>query len=150
MKQWMIAITLTAITGPLAYDGVYAQSTNLTPEQRQEVRKLFKGWSQEHGAEVFMGDTSKTSINYGDNFSGSTDLQGEWTTYAKPFLKAPNAVIGGYIDFTVSDCNGSSQDCSRGLEFDQERFIPFFYSQVTDRLSVAVELEIEHGGPHSF
>ena len=25
----------------------------------------------------------------------------------------------------------------KGLEFDQERFVPFFYSQVTDRLSVA-------------
>ena len=41
----------------------------------------------------------------------------------------------------------TARDCREGLEFDQERFVPFFYSQVTDRISVAAELEIEHGGP---
>jgi hypothetical protein len=34
--------------------------------------------------------------------------------------------------------NGSSS-------FDQQRFVPFFYSDITDRLKVAAELEIEHG-----
>src|SRR5881409_1160076 len=29
--------------------------------------------------------------------------------------------------------------------FDQQRFVPFFYSDVTDRLKVASEVEIEHG-----
>jgi hypothetical protein len=29
--------------------------------------------------------------------------------------------------------------------FDQQRFVPFFYSDITDRLKVAAELEIEHG-----
>ena len=84
----------------------------------------------------------------GDWVTGGSVLEGGRTVYAKPFVRAPKTIIGGYIDFTISDCNNAgSRDCSEGLEFDQERFVPFFYSQVTDRLSVAVELEIEHGGP---
>ena len=50
------------------------------------------------------------------------------------------------MDFEVTDCNGSAKDCSEGLEFDQVRFIPFIYSQVTDRIQVAAEIEFEHGG----
>jgi len=84
----------------------------------------------------------------GDWVTGGSVLEGGRTVYAKPFVRAPKTIIGGYIDFTISDCNNAgSRDCSEGLEFDQERFVPFFYSQVTDRLSVAAEVEIEHGGP---
>ncbi len=83
-----------------------------------------------------------------DWVTGGSVLEGGRTVYAKPFVRAPKTIIGGYIDFTISDCNNANaRDCSEGLEFDQERFVPFFYSQVTDRLSVAAELEIEHGGP---
>ncbi len=86
----------------------------------------------------------------GDWVTGGSVLEGGRTVYAKPFVRAPKTIVGGYIDFTISDCNNAgSRDCSEGLEFDQERFVPFFYSQVTDRLSVAAEVEIEHGGPQS-
>ena len=103
-----------------------------------------------------MGDTTRDQPRYGVDFSGGTGLQGGRTIYARPFVKAPKTIIGGYIDFTISDCDGKpgakhnangSRDCRNGIDFDQERFVPFFYSQVTDRLSVAAELEIEHGGP---
>ena len=93
---------------------------------------------------------SKAQIQQGgvDWVTGGSVLQGGRTIYAKPFVRAPKTIIGGYIDFTISDCTyGGSRDCREGLEFDQERFVPFFYSQVTDRLSVAAEVEIEHGGP---
>ncbi len=101
-----------------------------------------------------LGQTSQTQrrIQQGsrDVMTGGNVLQGGRTVYAKPFVRAPKTIVGGYIDFTISDCNNAgSRDCSEGLEFDQERFVPFFYSQVTDRLSVAAEVEIEHGGPQS-
>ncbi len=86
----------------------------------------------------------------GDWVTGGSVLEGGRTVYAKPFVRVPKTIVGGYIDFTISDCNNANaRDCSEGLEFDQERFVPFFYSQVTDRLSVAAEVEIEHGGPQS-
>ena len=99
-----------------------------------------------------VGQTKKSQkrLNLGskDWVTGGSVLEGGRTIYAKPFVRSPKTIIGGYIDFTISDCNNAnSRDCSEGLEFDQERFVPFFYSQVTDRISVAAEMEIEHGGP---
>lgn len=95
-----------------------------------------------------MGDTTKQSIRYGQEFSGGTGLQGGRTIYARPFVKVPKTILGGYIDFTYSKCGGGgARDCDKVGGFDQERFVPFFYSQITDRLSVAAELEVEHGGP---
>ncbi len=99
-----------------------------------------------------LGQTNQTQqriqLGSGNSITGGSVLEGGRTVYAKPFVRAPKTIIGGYIDFTISDCNNANtRDCSEGLEFDQERFVPFFYSQVTDRLSVAAEVEIEHGGP---
>ena len=139
-----------------------------TPAQMEQIHKMFEKWyserqKMEKGAPAAarppmapppkeisspaMGDTSKQSIRYGTDFSGGSGLQGGRTIYAKPFVKAPKTIIGGYIDFSLTRCSGGSRDCRSRLEFDQERFVPFFYSQVTDRLSVAAELEVEHGGP---
>lgn len=142
-----------------------------TPAQMEQIRKMFEKWYSERqkmdrGAPAAppvaappmapppkeisapaMGDTSKQSVRFGTDFSGGSGLQGGRTIYAKPFVKAPKTIIGGYIDFSLTRCSGGSRDCRSKLEFDQERFVPFFYSQVTDRLSVAGELEVEHGGP---
>ena len=101
-----------------------------------------------------MGDTTKQSIRYGTEFSGGTGLQGGRTIYARPFVKVPKTIVGGYIDFTYSKCNkgsreGKARDCDDPGSFDQERLVPFFYSQITDRLSMAAEIEFEHGGTNN-
>ena len=141
---------------------VWAEGEEFTPAQMKQIQKMFEDWSAKQqpkqpmaaGApapkEISvppMGDTTKKSIRYGTGFSGGSGLQGGRTIYARPFVKAPKTIIGGYIDFTLTRCSGGSRDCDATLGFDQERFVPFFYSQVTDRLSVAAELEVEHGGP---
>lgn len=101
-----------------------------------------------------MGDTTKQSIRYGQEFSGGTGLQGGRTIYARPFVKVPKTILGGYIDFTYSQCDkgkreGKARDCDDPGSFDQERLVPFFYSQITDRLSMAAEIEFEHGGTNN-
>lgn len=150
---------------------VWAEDTEFTPAQMRQIRKMFEEWYSERQkmekapptapaaapppmapppketSAPAMGDTSKQSVRFGTDFSGGSGLQGGRTIYAKPFVKAPKTIIGGYIDFSLTRCSGGSRDCRNRLEFDQERFVPFFYSQVTDRLSVAAELEVEHGGP---
>lgn len=144
---------------------VWAQDTEFTPAQMEQIRKMFEEWSkqqrqqqpppaagappaQKRPSMPTMGDTTKQSIRYGTEFSGGSGLQGGRTIYARPFVKAPKTILGGYIDFTLTKCNnGGARDCDAKSGFDQERFVPFFYSQVTDRLSVAAELEVEHGGP---
>src|SRR5437870_3501905 len=82
--------------------------------------------------------------------SGSTG--GGTLIYAKPFVSNPKTTVGGYMDlqyrlFNSSNSTGVEQP-GNGMDsssFDQQRFVPFFYSDITDRLKVAAELEIEHG-----
>src|SRR5713101_6344547 len=81
---------------------------------------------------------------------GSTG--GGKSIYAKPFVSSPKATVGGYMDlqyrlFNSSNGTGPGQPSTGqgSSSFDQQRFVPFFYSDITDRLKVASELEIEHG-----
>ncbi len=161
MRRLLIAGALAALMIVSQTQG-WAEEATFTPAQLKQIQKMFEEWSTQQkmdggrpmgvppssGSDIpTLGDTTRTKPRYGQGFSGGSTLQGGRTIYAKPFVRAPKTIVGGYIDFTITDCDQRSRDCSKGLEFDQERFVPFFYSQVTDRLSVAAEVEIEHGGP---
>ena len=142
---------------PMAVDAVSKEEIERIVDQRLE--DIMRRTPQDTPPTDFskmpirgLGQTNQTQQRIqqgsGDWVTGGSVLEGGRTVYAKPFVRAPKTIIGGYIDFTISDCNNAnSRDCREGLEFDQERFVPFFYSQITDRLSVAAEVEIEHGGP---
>ena len=62
----------------------------------------------------------------------------------KPFLRrlGRNTYIGGYMDHELEFDEGSQTNKT----FDQHRLIPFIYSDVSDRVKFATEIEIEHGG----
>lgn len=62
--------------------------------------------------------------------------------YDKPYIKemGKRVAVGGYIDMEFEWAEGSNST------FDQHRFIPFIYSQVSDRVRVSTEIEFEHGG----
>ncbi len=86
------------------------------------------------------------------SFSGSAG--GGKSIYAKPFVSLPKTTVGGYMDMQYRTTKNSRIDNGININgsrvgtsstFDQQRFVPFFYSDVTDRLKVAAELEIEHG-----
>ena len=63
----------------------------------------------------------------------------------KPFLRrfGRNTYVGGYMDHELRFGEGENDN------FDQHRLIPFIYSDVSDRVKFATEIEIEHGGPDS-
>ena len=163
MRQLLIAGALAALIIVPQTHG-WAEE-GFTPAQKEELREMLREMLQEQAGQrrmdmpagrppmrdteemPGMGDTTRDTPRYGKDFSSGSTMHGGRTIYAKPFVRAPKTIVGGYIDFTITDCDARSRDCSQGLEFDQERFVPFFYSQVTDRLSVAAEVEIEHGGP---
>lgn len=69
--------------------------------------------------------------------------------YAKPFVSAPKATVGGYMDFETNFLTDRNLTRTRATNFEVARFIPFIYSDVTDRIKVAAELEFEHGGPNN-
>ncbi|GJQ23698.1 hypothetical protein BIY37_11770 [Candidatus Brocadia sapporoensis] len=64
--------------------------------------------------------------------------------YSKPFLRrfGRNTYLGGYMDFQYR----ASEDSKGNQGFDQTRFIPFIYSDISDRVKLASEIEFEHGG----
>ncbi len=163
MRRLLIAGALVALM--IVPQAMVRAEEGFTPAQKEELREMLREMMQEQAGQrrmdmpagrppmrdaeemPGMGDTTRETPRYGEDFSSGSAMQGGRTIYAKPFVKAPKTIVGGYIDFTITDCDARSRDCSQGLDFDQERFVPFFYSQVTDRLSVAAEVEIEHGGP---
>ncbi|MDO8355202.1 MAG: hypothetical protein Q7U76_02270 [Nitrospirota bacterium] len=74
--------------------------------------------------------------------------------YAKPFVTAPKAIVGGYADATFrAQRKGTIENGystirnGQGItnNFDQQRFVPFIYGDITEHLKFAAEIEIEHG-----
>lgn len=61
--------------------------------------------------------------------------------YDKPYIERQGrgTSIGGYIDHELF-WNDAEKT------FDQHRFIPFIYSEVSERIHVSAEIEFEHGG----
>ena len=74
--------------------------------------------------------------------------------YAKPFVTAPKAILGGYADVVFrSQRKGTIENGystirnGQGItnNFDQQRFVPFIYGDITEHLKFAAEVELEHG-----
>lgn len=62
--------------------------------------------------------------------------------YDKPYIKRAGrgVALGGYMDHEFEYNEGGKNT------FDQHRFIPFIYGEVSDRVRVTAEIEFEHGG----
>jgi hypothetical protein len=83
----------------------------------------------------------KVPLSFGATGSGRL-------VYAKPFVAAPKAIVGGYMDIQYRSQRQSSIENGYGggtNGFDQQRFIPFIYADITEHVKFASELEIEHG-----
>jgi hypothetical protein len=84
---------------------------------------------------------SQPALGFGSTGSGRL-------VYAKPFVAAPKAIVGGYMDIQYrSQRKSSIENGYGGLNngFDQQRFVPFIYADITEHVKFASELEIEHG-----
>ena len=83
----------------------------------------------------------KVPLSFGATGSGRL-------VYAKPFVSAPKAIVGGYFDIQYRSQNKASIENGYGGNtngFDQQRFVPFIYADITEYVKFASELEIEHG-----
>lgn len=76
--------------------------------------------------------------------------------YAKPFVAAPKAIVGGYMDLFFEsrrkasidrggDFNTLAGGSGISSNFDVQRFVPFIYADITEHVKFASEIEIEHG-----
>lgn len=113
----------------------YRELLGLTDELRSEVARL-KGDPLDAGDAYYI---PRTAAEFQE--SGLPASMGGM--YTKPFLTefGDSTYVGGYIDLEYRDVRGSSSN----KEFDQHRFVPFFYADVSDRVKVAAEIEYEHG-----
>jgi hypothetical protein len=69
--------------------------------------------------------------------------------YAKPFLSAPKATVGGYADVMYNNLSRGNLDNPSRNSFGQQRLVPFIYADITDHIKFATEIEIERGGPNA-
>jgi len=83
------------------------------------------------------------ALSFGSSGSGRL-------VYAKPFVSYPKAIVGGYMDLqfrthrnAVLETGADGRGTTNG--YDQQRFVPFIYADITEHLKFASELEIEHG-----
>ncbi|HWF61272.1 MAG TPA: TonB-dependent receptor [Nitrospira sp.] len=68
--------------------------------------------------------------------------------YAKPFVSFPKAIVGGYMDIQWRAQRHASIENGYGgttNSFDQQRFVPFIYADITEHVKFASEIEFEHG-----
>ena len=83
----------------------------------------------------------KVPLSFGATGSGRL-------VYAKPFVAAPKAIVGGYMDIQYRAQQHASIENGYGGTtngFDQQRFVPFIYADITEHVKFASEIEIEHG-----
>ena len=81
------------------------------------------------------------ALSFGSSGSGRL-------VYAKPFVTAPKAIVGGYMDIQYRSQSKASIENGYGggtNGFDQQRFVPFIYADITEHVKFASEIEIEHG-----
>ena len=82
----------------------------------------------------------KVPLSFGATGSGRL-------VYAKPFVAAPKAIVGGYSDIQYrAQSKGSIENSYGGTSnnFDQQRFVPFIYADITEHVKFASEIEFEH------
>ena len=84
---------------------------------------------------------SQPALSFGSSGSGRL-------VYAKPFVSAPKAIVGGYMDIQYRSQSKASIENGYGggtNGFDQQRFVPFIFADITEHVKFASEIEIEHG-----
>ncbi len=69
--------------------------------------------------------------------------------YAKPFLSAPKATIGGYADVMYNNLSRQNLDNPSRNSFNQQRMVPFIYADITEHVKFATEIEMERGGTNA-
>jgi hypothetical protein len=142
---------------------------DMTPEEVQKlvdeaVEKRFKEREQREGAmerreaappaeqqpvpvgpmtDIKVERPGEEKVHLGFGSTGSGRL-----VYAKPFVASPKAIVGGYMDIQYrSQSKGSIENGYGGTSngFDQQRFVPFIYADITEHVKMASEIEFEHG-----
>jgi len=94
--------------------------------------------------DIRVGRPGEEKVPLGFSSTGSGKL-----IYAKPFLSAPKATVGGYADAMYNNLSRQNLDNPSRNSFGQQRMVPFIYADITDHVKFATELEFERGGTNA-
>ena len=165
MKKYTIMfLCLAALSFGVVCPGVYAQGSNdgleskvenmekMLTELKNQLKEQTKATNELKAMRAEIENISAPTAPADDFYwaKKAQELENKGLApafgkqYGKPFLRrfGRNTYIGGYIDHELEFDAGSQTNKT----FDQHRLIPFIYSDVSDRVKFAMELEIEHGG----
>lgn len=135
-----------------------AVEKRLQEHERREGAREQKDGRAEEAAQPGIGSlpevgrerrTDKQApLSFGSSGSGRL-------VYAKPFVSFPKAIVGGYMDvqyrthrkgvMETGDYKAIRNGEGTTNGFDQQRFVPFIYADITEHFKFASEIEIEHG-----
>ena len=130
-----------------------AVERRLQEHERREGARELKEDQQEEATQPGIGSLPQVgkerradkqpALSFGSSGSGRL-------VYAKPFVSSPKAIVGGYMDLqfrthrnAVLETGAEGRGTTNG--YDQQRFVPFIYADITEHLKFASEIEIEHG-----
>jgi len=166
MKMWatlgaLLVLSFLATTPVMAEDPVLEERVRRLEEslkQYQERERLEGPMEQKEGAapatqypvptgpitEIRVERPGEEKIPLGFGSTGSGKL-----VYAKPFLSAPKATLGGYVDVMYNNLSRQNLDNPSRNTFGQQRLVPFIYADITEHVKFATEIEIERGGTNA-
>ncbi|MEO8327976.1 MAG: hypothetical protein ABI618_19165 [Nitrospirota bacterium] len=159
MKKYAIGVLMALSVFP-AFPAFSASGEEaLTPAQQEAVRQAVQDYLTGKGAPeagmppMAQPGTAPDSPSSGKNLQELGTLGGKRQKadsamsgsgsliYARPFVSSPKAIVGGYTDIEYYNRKNSGSPST----FDQHRFVPFIYADVSENVKMAAELEIEHG-----
>lgn len=155
----VIGALLVLMVTPDQLDLSSARAEELTPEQQEAVRKAVQEYLRERegagGATTEVpppsGPPARKESKSLKELSQPRDIQQKYGStmegsggliYARPFVAAPKAIVGGYADIEYWNMANDGTPSY----FDQHRLVPFIYGDVSDHVKFATEIEFEHGG----
>ncbi|MFQ5963367.1 MAG: hypothetical protein ACE5KZ_03690 [Candidatus Scalinduaceae bacterium] len=172
MKKYMIMfVCLFVFVFGIVYPNTYAQEgtddlnakIEAMEKQLKELKEQFEKQEESSKAEKKELQALRQEVKGlvpGDEFYWAKRAQelrekglAPWfgKQETKPFLSrlGRNTYLGGYMDHELQFSEKQDKKSAKEHTFDQHRLIPFIYSDVSDRIKFATEIEIEHGGPDS-
>jgi hypothetical protein len=141
----LIGVLSACLLGGAPLAAMADEKTEKALEERiKKLEKMVEALEKHEAEEAKVKVTKEGEKPLSVGTTGSGKL-----IYAKPFVSAPKATVGGYMDFETNFLTDQNLTRTRATNFETARFVPFIYGDVTDRIKVAAEIEIEHGGPNN-
>ena len=145
-RPYMLIFLLCALTIG-SFSTVHAQEPQLSDQELRTLRRLLQKQEAAQPTPPPPSQQQDTSLQSlatprapGKKYSSSMEGSGK-LIFARPFVNAPKAILGGYMDIEYFNRTNRGNPSF----FDQHRLVPFIYGDISEHVKFAAEIEFEHG-----